>query len=410
MWFVIVLGLLTSVNCEKMNAACCLPEQGFFVNEENVCENTVTKIRSPTRLPCNDTEQISMTIFNFTIKDDGTLTIVDENFDTDVEYEKYCIASNVVNETEGVLVFCAEEEDKIIPDNVLEYCMIVSVIFLTFTAIIYCILPEIRDLQGKSIINFCLSLATGLGILVIMKLMEYSDMNLCAVRGFLTYFFLLASFFWMNAIALQIMLYIKRPFMHDYGWRPFIWYALYAWGCPTVLTICMAIVNFHPGKHQKPGIGLNSCWFFNKRQQWYYMYSVMSIIIILNIIIFIYISIYMWRQKFSSTHVKAMRYKFMMSVRLFVLLGLPWISEMISTLSTASIVWVVLDVFNTLQGPVIFLVLVVFRQRVVKALYKRGYLDCISGVVERYLAVADDDEDIVQHTADVALDDRKLDM
>lgn len=67
----------------------------------------------------------------------------------------------------------------------------------------------------------------------------------------------------------------------------------------------------------------------------------------------------------------------------------------------------ILDTFNTLQGPLIFLVLVVFRKRVVKAMLKRGWLDCIAGPVERYLAIGDDDEEgVVQHTLDVTMDER----
>lgn len=57
----------------------------------------------------------------------------------------------------------------------------------------------------------------------------------------------------------------RRPAISmDHGWKHFKFYMLYAWGCPIVLTACMAIVNFYPGKHQKPGIGLNHCWFFSK--------------------------------------------------------------------------------------------------------------------------------------------------
>lgn len=40
-----------------------------------------------------------------------------------------------------------------------------------------------RDVQGKSIINFCISLGIGLLVLIIMKLMTYYDMGWCAVRG-----------------------------------------------------------------------------------------------------------------------------------------------------------------------------------------------------------------------------------
>lgn len=38
-------------------------------------------------------------------------------------------------------------------------------------------------------------------------------------------------------------------------------------------------------------------------------------------------------------------------------------------------------------------------------MYEKGWLDCISGLVERHLAVGDDEEDVVQHM-DVDLDER----
>lgn len=67
----------------------------------------------------------------------------------------------------------------------------------------------------------------------------------------------------------------------------------------------------------------------------------------------------------------------------------------------------ILDFVNILQGPFVFLLLVVFRRRVVKALHKRGMLDCISDRVEKYLAVGNDEEEnAIQHTMDVALDEK----
>lgn len=57
-----------------------------------------------------------------------------------------------------------------------------------------------------------------------------------------------------------------------------------------------------------------------------------------------------------------------------------------------------MDVFNSLQGMFIFLLLVVFRKRVIKIMYKHGWLDCISGLVEKRLALEDDEEHVVQHT------------
>lgn len=49
-----------------------------------------------------------------------------------------------------------------------------------------------------------------------------------------------------------------------YGWGKYLRYALYAWGVPAIMTVGMAVVNFIPGDHLKPGIGLNHCWFFGE--------------------------------------------------------------------------------------------------------------------------------------------------
>ncbi|VVD01568.1 unnamed protein product, partial [Leptidea sinapis] len=305
----------------------------------------------------------------------------------------FCVANRTLNKSEGVLVLCADEEEVLLDDSILGYCMVVSSIFFAITVIVYCILPELRDLQGKSIISFCLSLGLGMCILGFMKLLEYSDLNLCAVRAFFVYFFIVASFFWSNAISIQLLMNIHQPNSGQYGWKTFLCFSMYAWGCPALLTICMAIVNYHPGHHSKPGIGLNSCWFFDTRQQWYYMYSVMSILIAANIVMFLYMSVYLWRHTFSSSHVKALKYKFFMTLRLFFIMGLPWLFEMISSLLGP-------------HGPLIFLVLVCFRRRVIKVLLKHGYLDCMSSAIERYLALGDDDEEVIQYTTDVPMDNK----
>ncbi|XP_023940355.2 G-protein coupled receptor Mth2 [Bicyclus anynana] len=402
---------LTCCVCEPLDSYCCKPEQGVMADFENVCvlidknNNTIT---TRAKLACENVTHIDHTEFNFTVTDDGRMVFLMEDLEPHKDGDEFCIANRTLNSTDRTLVFCdVEEQEQILDESILAYCMYVSVVFLTLTLLVYCALPEVRDLQGKSIINFCASLAIGLGILGALKLdIPYSDLGLCAARGFLTYFFLIASFFWTNAISIQILLSIRRPSKLDYGWKDFSLYALYAWGCPTVLTVAMAIVNFLPGYHRKPGIGLNTCWFFSSRFQWQYMYSVMSILTLANICIFVYISVHLWRNSFSSSHIKALKYKFWMTVRMFVIMGLPWVFEMISSLYGPHVVWVITDILNTLQGIFIFLLIVVFRKRVIKAMARRGWLDCVSGIVERHLAVGEDDEeDVVHQTMDIGLQD-----
>lgn len=54
-----------------------------------------------------------------------------------------------------------------------------------------------------------------------------------------------------------------------------------------------------------------------------------------------------------------------------------------------------------LQGLWIFLAWVVFRKRVIRAMHKRGWLSCIAGPIERYLAndAGEDGDDIMEHTS-----------
>ncbi|XP_013135599.1 PREDICTED: G-protein coupled receptor Mth2-like [Papilio polytes] len=415
---IIVLVILCAVCVESQSVFCCKP--GYFMykgrNRTNTCWDPISNTNASVQITCEkNVLLIEDDMYKFSVNDEKYLVISMPNFQSALEPQTFCVGnyslstntSSLLKAKKAAIICEDEEENEIVDQSALAYCMLVSVIFLTLTAIIYIALPEIRDLNGKSIICFCISLALGLLCLAIMNLISsYSDMNLCATRGFLTYYFFIASFFWTNAISIQILRNMRRPLTVDYGWKEFSWYALYAWGASAAITIAMAIVNFIPGDHQKPGIGLNHCWFFDKKQQWYYMYSVMSILISANICIFVYTSVVLWRQSFASTHLKALKYKFMMTVRLFIIMGVPWIFEMISSISDKHIIWVILDFVNVLQGPLIFLVLVVLRRRVVKALLRRGVLDCLAPHVERHLALADDDEDVIQHTMDVPMDEK----
>lgn len=65
---------------------------------------------------------------------------------------------------------------------------------------------------------------------------------------------------------------------------------------------------------------------------------------------------------------------------------------------------------NSLQGVLVFLVLVIFRRRVIKLMHQRGWLDCISGRVEKCLAIGEDEENVVQHTIGISLDEPKINI
>ncbi|XP_013135600.1 PREDICTED: G-protein coupled receptor Mth2-like [Papilio polytes] len=421
--FILMFSCVTCVKVE--DTLCCIPGLYLYQDESGAFSCWDSEIKNDTyieyELVCtSDIEFVSEDDkTSFSVRDDGYLLVNVPNDQIEIKPKTFCLSNYTKDTNESslaaavvsVLACRPVPDEPLVSHKVLAYCLLVSVVFLFLTALVYTALPEIRDLNGKSYINFCISLALGLLFLAIEKLLtSYVDMDLCATRGFLMYFFTMASFFWSNAISIQMLRFTRRPITVDYGWKEFAWYALYAWGSSSVLTIAMAIVNFVPGNHQKPGIGLRFCWFFNKKQQWYYMYSVMAILISANICIFVYTSVILWRHKFSSTHLKAYRYRFGVIVKSFIIMGIPWIFEMISSLIEANIVWVIMDLVNAMQGPLIFLVLVVLRKRVVKALLRRGVFCCLAPHVERYLALADDEEDVIQHTMDLTMDEKNANL
>ncbi|KAI8425067.1 hypothetical protein MSG28_006935 [Choristoneura fumiferana] len=355
-----VLFMLTGITAAINGSYCCSETTDDVLEDEegrHICFNEEQNSTMTFSLRCSDNMTVILandTDFMVRLNPDATLGIM---LDEVIEWSRippgnFCIGLQTQNDSSRITVIAVcqdEEEQKFVSEEVLGYCMATSSVFLALTAFVYISLPELRDVQGKSIISLCSSLAIANAMSCVLKVMEYSDMTWCAVRGG-----------HQSATA---------------GGSSFG--ILYTRGVPILLTVILIIVNYHPGHHEKPGIGHNHCWFLDLKRMWMYMYSVISILMAANAAIFVYTSVFLWKYTFSSSHVRALRYK------------------------------VITDLTNCLQGVIIFLTLVVFRRRVVKALHKRNALCCLNGVAERYLAVGTDDEDdIVTHTIAVPLEEK----
>ncbi|XP_013183973.2 G-protein coupled receptor Mth2 [Amyelois transitella] len=413
-FYILVLMSTLSAVVSVYKNQCCDSDR-VMLRRQTVCWEPVTNTTANISLTCPERYKQHI---DYTIDEEGNLIfyyfveLLNENRSVKLELGRYCIGEHTtlndvkLEKKQKAVVFCSDDgSDSPVSTDVKIYCMMVSAVFLGATALVYSLLPEIRDLLGKSIINYCVSATFAFVLFIIME-MEYTDMTLCAIRGFLAYFFIIGSFFWTNAISIQILKNMKRPYLYDSGWWEFLRYALYAWGCATALTICVVVVNYHPGNHKRPGIGLMHCWFIDN-QHWYYLFSVMTIIIVANIGIFSWCLYHLWAQQFHSSHIKAVRYKCMLSLRLFMLMGIPWIFEMISTVTKSGLVTAILDIFTTLQGLLTFVVLVLLRKRALKAVLRHGWLCCLSKSVEKHLALVEDVEDIAEHTVDYRLDDQE---
>ncbi|KAJ8912563.1 hypothetical protein NQ315_006635 [Exocentrus adspersus] len=138
-----------------------------------------------------------------------------------------------------------------------------------------------------------------------------------------------------------------------------------------VLTANYSGNEFFRGIH--PGIGEVKCWFKSETATFIYFYGPISILLCINIFYFIWTTIVLCREMkgCSQKKTKVQKFRLLLCVRLFFVMGISWCFEVLSALfetSTSKWVWVLPDALNALQGFLIFLILVVFRKKIIRAL------------------------------------------
>ncbi|GBP03934.1 Probable G-protein coupled receptor Mth-like 1 [Eumeta japonica] len=163
-------------------------------------------------------------------------------------------------------------------------------------------------------------------------------------------------------------------------------YSCYAWGGTMALLFVALVTNYVEGDHYKPGIGLNNaCWFRGTTETFIFFYGPIAILIVVNIVLFVSSSVQLWMdaKKYEASTLNNLKYRFLLSLKLFLVMGISWIFEIISFIHGEShIIWTIMDTFNCLQGLVIFLLLVVLRKRAMMGLAEGG---CCRGVT-RFIA------------------------
>lgn len=150
--------------------------------------------------------------------------------------------------------------------------MLFSVIFLLITFLVYAIIPELRNLNGKFLMSYVVSLAFSFVLLSIINsptLARKGKITLgvtCKTFGYLFYVCMLSSFFWLNAMSFNIWKTITGG-LHNAN-RPnnelkrYFMYACYAYGVP-ILILCFALfMDYADGipNALRPNIGNDSCF------------------------------------------------------------------------------------------------------------------------------------------------------
>ncbi|XP_053978073.1 G-protein coupled receptor Mth2-like isoform X1 [Hylaeus volcanicus] len=321
-------------------------------------------------------------------------------------HSDYCL--EMLNET-VIAVMCFpdeayDEEVNKVKITITSILTIVSCVFLLLTLLVYICLPTLQNLHGKTLMCHSASLLMSYICLAIMPWVTpfRSPENsiattYCAALGYLMFFFFLSAFSWLNIMCFDIW----RTFGslrgnfgrgRSHGKR-FLLYCLYAWGLALLITgfaILTDQMHLLPTNFT-PYFGTTKCWFTT--QPWMYGELIffrgpVAIQLISNVVFFILTAEHCSKVKAEirrvadpsdprSKRFHADKTKLVMNVKLFIVMGITWIAEILSSLMNqyTSVSWKEAvfygsDAVNCLQGVLIF-ILFVLKPRVYQALKKR---------------------------------------
>ncbi|XP_046623237.1 G-protein coupled receptor Mth2-like [Neodiprion virginianus] len=269
---------------------------------------------------------------------------------------------------------------------------LVSVPFLLATIFVYSVIQELRNIHGTTLKCYLASLVIGYVALGIDRIPNQTNFindfgAICLFLGFIIYSSFLASFCWLNVMCFDIWWRFGgygplRSNENSGDRKKFIRYSIYAWGCPILLTTICIVMEFADVEEStiKPDFRSNGGWFGTKYAAVLYYYGPAGVMITTNIFLFILTSLKILEHKRnvnphlnsgdSQRHDENEQW-FSLYVKLFVVMGICWSTEVISGIwEEPRYIWYVTDMVNALQGILIF-VIFVCKKKICRSLKQR---------------------------------------
>ncbi|KAK6623597.1 hypothetical protein RUM43_009449 [Polyplax serrata] len=258
--------------------------------------------------------------------------------------------------------------------------LIISSMFLLITFFVYLFSQNSQKLYGKSLMCYIACLFTAYLSLAVVELNSTElSKTICIYMGYIILFSFLAAFFWLNVISFDIwktfrtVRSLDKPKTKKSRKIRFLWYSLYAWVFPCVITASCAVVNQMPNfpfDSIKPDIGEDNCWFSRQKMGIYVFFiAPISLLIICNIVFYIQTAWRIWKVKSDVAKMGKQKRKrftankdqFLINGKLFIVMGITWSLEIISFFVPHPI-WYISDTANALHGVFIFAVFVLKKK------------------------------------------------
>jgi G protein-coupled receptor Mth (Methuselah protein) len=210
---------------------------------------------------------------------------------------------------------------------------------------------------GKVLIGYVSSLVVAFIFLIVINEKFVVLGPFCTVSGFCLYFSLILCFSFLNVMGFDLWSNITGNRRNVQSKKKFLLYMAYAFGVPTLFLLLIVLLD-KTGLYTT-SIGTNSCFFWDKDTAgdiWVYFYIPILIALAANTFFFVKTADHIRQTKkeiSARDNAKKDIHNYWMFVRLFLLMGLTWILEMLAQLTEWDIFHLT-DILNCLQGVMIF--------------------------------------------------------
>merc|ERR1711962_247767 len=225
-----------------------------------------------------------------------------------------------------------------------------SIIALVLTLVVYVTVPKMMDLNGKIVVSCAFSTLLATLYLVIVYNYHWPCTTQCTVLGYFGLFTTLSMFSWMTIMCLNMVLMFKSMRSGGDAGSRFLIYSAIGWGVPFLFSVTTGILQKTTDRKSSfnPDIGTESCFVDDHvpYRQLIFFHLPIFLLLMANLAGFIYCAVYITstqRNRERSKHGvgenascleklgldKDTRQQVVIYGKLFMIFGLPWLSESI---------------------------------------------------------------------------------
>lgn len=241
----------------------------------------------------------------------------------------------------------------------------ISMACFLMIAIIYFIMPTLRDLVGNIITTICICLIVSQAADTIRILTVFTNHVSLMAAETLCYVALLGAFFWLNSLGYYVWKTFKsrNVFLRITDGKKYCYYSAYAWTCTITMgalalfahyTIDYADKGMQKFEHEQDTIGSLAIIIF---------FVPVSFTVLVNIFFFITtLKILNRMNTYGRIHHK-LKHSFRMFVLLFLVMTISWLFFLLSFTKYEGLVYCYI-VINTIQAPLFLYICIVNQAHV----------------------------------------------